>query len=153
MFRMFRLDPSNGVPPYLQIKDQIKTQIAMGHLKPGGELPRIRKLAKDLVVNPTTIVRAYRELEYEGLIASKQGSGVFVTEHSLALTDQAKADRVHDLFLRAVVEAVNLKLSPAMILSLFAAVMDEVETGGTARDGETAPLNEMSSFHLPEEGR
>lgn len=155
MFRMFRLDPSSGVPSYMQIKEQIKTQIAMGHLTPGEKLPNIRQLAKDLIVNPTTIVRAYRELEFEELIVGKQSSGVFVTDHGLALTDQAKEERVRDLFMRGIVEAVNLKISSPKMLTIFADILDEMETGRRKGTDEMAPLDEMVPLdeHLPEEGR
>ena len=153
MFRMFILNPSSGVPPYLQIKDQIKTQIAMGHLVPGEDLPRIRKLAKDLVVNPSTIVRAYRELEYEDLIASKAGSGVFVTDHGLALTDQAIEERVRDFCRRAVVEARNLKLSTARVLSIFTEVLHEMETGVSADTDEADALMDRHASGSPEGDR
>ena len=75
---MFRLNPSAGVPVYLQLIEQVKHGIAIGALRPGDQLPTVRKLAEQLVINPNTVVRAYRELQHEGILELKQGSGAFV---------------------------------------------------------------------------
>jgi GntR family transcriptional regulator len=75
---VFRLNPSSGVPVYLQLMEQVKHAMETGALRPGDQLPAIRKLAEDLVVNPNTVVRAYRDLEHEGLVELRQGSGAFV---------------------------------------------------------------------------
>lgn len=74
----FRLDPKSGVPFYRQIIEQVKFAIARDRLKPGDQLPTVRQLAVELAVNPNTVVRAYRELEIEGVLATQQGSGTFV---------------------------------------------------------------------------
>jgi len=76
---IFRTNPSSGVPLYLQLIDQVKHAIEMGALRPGEQLPTIRKVAEDLVVNPNTVARAYRELEYEGIIEVRHGAGAFVS--------------------------------------------------------------------------
>jgi GntR family transcriptional regulator len=77
---IFRLNPSTGLPLYLQLMEQIRHAIETGALKAGDQLPTIRKMAEDLVMNPNTVVRAYRELQHEGIIELKHGSGVFVSE-------------------------------------------------------------------------
>src|SRR5271154_1774769 len=77
---LFRLNPSSGVPIYLQLMEQIKHAIETGALKAGDQLPAIRKLAEDLVMNPNTVVRAYRELEHEGVIELRHGSGAFISD-------------------------------------------------------------------------
>ena len=77
---MIHISTRNGVPLYLQIMQQIRHQIASGRLRPGDELPPIRALAQQLVINPNTVARAYRELESAGLIASKVGAGSRVAE-------------------------------------------------------------------------
>jgi GntR family transcriptional regulator len=74
----FRLNPSSGVPIYRQIQDQIRYGIAAGLLSPGEQLPTVRGLAVDLSVNPNTVIRAYMELEREGVLVTEQGSGTFV---------------------------------------------------------------------------
>lgn len=77
---IFRLNPSTGVPLYLQLIEQVRHAIETGALKSGDQLPTIRKVAEDLVMNPNTVVRAYRELQHEGVIDLKHGSGAFVSE-------------------------------------------------------------------------
>jgi GntR family transcriptional regulator len=72
------IDSKSGVPFYRQIVEQIKFGIAQGRLEPGDRLPTVRQLAVDLSINPNTVTRAYRELEFEGVIESHQGSGTFV---------------------------------------------------------------------------
>jgi GntR family transcriptional regulator len=75
-----RLSSLDGVPVYRQIVNQVKYQVAAGRLAPGQELPAIRSLAEKLVINPNTVVRAYAELEREGLIVCRHGSGSYIAE-------------------------------------------------------------------------
>ncbi len=74
----FRIDSKSGVPFYRQIIEQVKFAIARGVLRPGDRLPTVRQLAVDLSINPNTVIRAYRELEIEGVLETQQGSGTFV---------------------------------------------------------------------------
>jgi GntR family transcriptional regulator len=74
----FAIDNKSGVPFYRQIIEQIKFGIASGELGSGDRLPTVRQLAVDLSINPNTVVRAYRELEIEGILNTQQGSGTFV---------------------------------------------------------------------------
>jgi GntR family transcriptional regulator len=83
---MFRLNPAAGVPVYLQLKEQVKHAIAIGALRPGDQLPTVRKLAEQLVINPNTVVRTYRELQHEGIVELKQGSGAFIRDSPTAAT-------------------------------------------------------------------
>ena len=77
---IFRLNPSSGIPLYLQLMEQVKHAVETGALREGDQLPTIRKLAEDLVMNPNTVVRAYRELEHEGVLEVRHGSGAFIKE-------------------------------------------------------------------------
>ena len=72
------ISPSDGVPIYQQIVNQLKYLTASGRLEAGEQLPAVRKLAEQLLVNPNTVARAYRELETEGVVTSRRGAGVFV---------------------------------------------------------------------------
>jgi DNA-binding transcriptional regulator YhcF (GntR family) len=72
-------NPSLGVPIYLQLMEQVKHAIETGALKPGDQLPGIRPLAEELVINANTVAKAYRELEHEGVIELRHGAGAFVT--------------------------------------------------------------------------
>jgi GntR family transcriptional regulator len=81
---LIRPNPGSGVPIYLQMIEQIKHAIETGALRPGEQLPGIRRLAEDLIINPNTIAKAYRELEHDGVIELRQGTGAFVAENGPA---------------------------------------------------------------------
>jgi GntR family transcriptional regulator len=77
---LFRSNPSSGVPVYLQLIAQVQHAIDVGALKPGEQLPAIRRVAEDLVINPNTVAKAYRDLEQAGAIELRQGAGAFVVD-------------------------------------------------------------------------
>lgn len=79
---LFKPNPSLGVPIYLQLMEQVKHAIETGALRPGDQLPGIRPLAEELVMNPNTVVKAYRELEREGIIELRHGAGAFVSQNT-----------------------------------------------------------------------
>jgi GntR family transcriptional regulator len=83
MFR-FRLDGSSGVPPYLQLVHQVRQSLLLGYLREGDRLPTVKDVASDLVINPNTVVKAYRQLEHEGLASGRPGQGTFITASSPA---------------------------------------------------------------------
>jgi GntR family transcriptional regulator len=83
----FTLDPKSGVPFYKQIILQIEMAIADGRLKTGNQLPTVRGLAVDLSLNPNTVARAYSELEIRGIVTTQQGSGTFISDKHIELTD------------------------------------------------------------------
>ena len=72
------IDTKSGVPFYRQIIEQVKFAIARGDIQAGDRLPTVRQLAVDLSINPNTVIRAYREMEIEGVLNTQQGSGTFV---------------------------------------------------------------------------
>ena len=74
-----RLDADSGVPVYRQIIDQVTGGIATGALRAGDQLPTVRQLAVDLSINPTPVIRAYRELEIRGVLETQQGTGTFLS--------------------------------------------------------------------------
>ncbi|HYS52368.1 MAG TPA: GntR family transcriptional regulator [Thermoanaerobaculia bacterium] len=78
---LFKPNPSLGVPIYLQLMEQVKHAIETGALRPGDQLPGIRPLAEELVMNPNTVAKAYRDLEREGVIELRQGAGAFVSQN------------------------------------------------------------------------
>jgi DNA-binding transcriptional regulator YhcF (GntR family) len=79
----FHLDLHSGMPVYRQIVDQVRGAVASGALSAGDQLPTVRQLAVDLEVNPNTVVRAYRELEYDGLLETHQGTGTFISDQKM----------------------------------------------------------------------
>src|SRR6186713_365621 len=74
------LSPHDGVPIYLQIVNQVKYLVASGRLAPGEEMPPIRVLAEQLLINPNTVARAYRELETAGIVEKRRTAGTFVSD-------------------------------------------------------------------------
>src|ERR1700727_2057722 len=91
MFR-FRLDGSSGVPPYLQLGHQVRQSLLLGYLREGDQLPTVKDVAADLVINPNTVVKAYRQLEHEGLVGGRPGQGTFVTASAPPVPAEAKED-------------------------------------------------------------
>jgi GntR family transcriptional regulator len=87
---LLKPNPSSGVPIYLQLIEQVKHAIATGALQPGEQLPGIRPLAEELVVNPNTVAKAYRELEHGGIIELRQGAGAFVSDNGRSKKDAEK---------------------------------------------------------------
>src|SRR3954465_12689000 len=79
---LLRPNPASGVPIYLQLMEQVKHAIETGALRPGEQLPGIRPLAEELVVNPNTIAKDYRELEHEAVIERRHGAGGFGAGHA-----------------------------------------------------------------------
>jgi GntR family transcriptional regulator len=79
----FRLDSHSGVPVYRQLIDQVQAAIATGVLAVGDQLPTVRQVAVDLVINPNTVLRAYREMEIRGTLDTQQGSGTFIADKKI----------------------------------------------------------------------
>lgn len=79
MFR-FRLEPASGVPPYLQLVQQVRQSLVLGLLQVGDRLPPVKDVVADLAINPNTVAKAYRHLEHEGLVTGRPGQGTFVTD-------------------------------------------------------------------------
>jgi GntR family transcriptional regulator len=75
---VFRLDNASGVPPYLQLVQQVRHALQLGFLTTGDRLPLIREVVETLVINPNTVAKAYRQLEHEGIAAGRPGQGTFI---------------------------------------------------------------------------
>ena len=84
------ISPQDGVPIYRQIINQVKYQVASERLKAGDELPPIRRLAEELLINPNTVARAYRDLEAAGVLLSRRGSGTRVSDNGSPLSHKEK---------------------------------------------------------------
>ena len=108
----FRLDLRSGVPVYRQIIDQVLAAIASQTLGPGDRLPTVRQVAVDLSININTVVRAYKELEIRGVLATQQGTGTFITDQDVKRDESERQRRlsrlVGDLLARAGAEGFTL---------------------------------------------
>ena len=127
---LFRPNPSSGVPIYLQLMEQVKHSIETGALRPGEQLPGIRPLAEELVINPNTVAKAYRELEHEGVIELRHGAGAFVSANARAkqLTDKLRAGQA--IVVAAVERLRGRGVTDEEIRRLF-----EAELAGLRRTG------------------
>jgi GntR family transcriptional regulator len=128
---ILRPNPSLGVPIYLQLMEQVKHAIETGALRPGEQLPGIRPLAEDLVINPNTVAKAYRELEHEGVIELRHGAGAFVSSRLTRGKKAADALRTAQPIVAAAVERLRTRgLTDEEIRRLF-----EAELAGLSKTG------------------
>ena len=93
----FQLDPNSGVPFYRQVIDQIRYGIASGQLRTGDQLPTVRGLAVELKINLNTIAKAYKELEIQGVLATQQGSGTFISATGVSLSAKERQKKLEDI--------------------------------------------------------
>src|SRR5260370_32610079 len=77
----FHLDSRSGVPTYLQLVQQVKHALQLGILRPGDQLPTVKEVVGSLAINPNTVLKAYRELDREGLTEGRRGQGTFVASN------------------------------------------------------------------------
>ena len=126
---LVHLNPSSGVPIYLQLEAQVKQAVAAGALRAADALPSVRKLAAELRINPNTVARAYQNLERDGVIRSVPGGGTFVADGVPGLLKSEKIRRLRPHALQVAVEGRQLRLTSDEILQL---VEDELKRlGGT----------------------
>ncbi|MBI2421907.1 MAG: GntR family transcriptional regulator [Candidatus Hydrogenedentes bacterium] len=114
---------------------QIKALIATGRLNPDDELPPVRVLAQQLVLNPNTIVRAYRELEVAGLIYKKKGSGTFVSAQVTPYTAQECRRLLSERADTLLVEAMNLGFTEEELFDLLRERMEHLKRPTTTKSG------------------
>jgi GntR family transcriptional regulator len=127
---LFRPNPSSGVPIYLQLMEQVKHSIETGAIRPGEQLPGIRPLAEELVINPNTVAKAYRELEHEGVIELRHGAGAFVSANAQAkkVTEKLRAGQT---IVTAAIEKLHARgVTDEEIRRLF-----EAELAGLTKTG------------------
>jgi GntR family transcriptional regulator len=126
-----RVQPSSGVPIYLQIEAQVKQAIAAGALKLDEALPPVRKLAGELRINPNTVARAYQNLERDGILRTVPGGGCYVNGQSPGLLKSEKLRRLRPLATQLAVEARQLRLARADLLQLLEEACDELTDSPT----------------------
>lgn len=119
------LDSKSGTPLYLQVKEQMRLSIATGVLQPGEQLPTVRDLAARLRINPNTIARVYRELQSEGLLASRQGSGTFVADEVRTLGNDQSVALARERLGEAVLFSRSLNLTDQALRELLEDVLSD----------------------------
>lgn len=119
------IDPRNGMPVYLQIVDQVRRAVAIGVLQPGEQLPTVKQIASDLVVNPATVSRALRELEHLEIVRSLPGRGAFVRPDAAAGVAKTGArDVVCAALDGAIREARSLGVDEVELREIFESSLD-----------------------------
>jgi GntR family transcriptional regulator len=114
----FHLDGRSGVSPYQQIVQQVRNALRLGMLREGDKLPTVKDVVAQLAINPNTVLKAYRELEHEGLVAAKPGVGTFVTK-TLADTTLAAHGPLRQDLRRWLAKARRAGLDDESIEALF----------------------------------
>ena len=113
------LNSADERPIYGQIADRVKFAVAGGVLRPGDLVPSVRELSKQLVVNPNTVARAYRDLQVEGLLEPVRGMGLQVAEGAVDRCRAARREMVRRRLRRAIEEARQGRMDPAEIEAIF----------------------------------
>ena len=114
----FHLDSNSGVPPYLQVVRQVRHALRLGLLVEGDRLPTVKDVVARLAINPNTVLKAYRELEHEGLASARPGVGTFVTG-SLGAESIAAQGPLRQALQRWIVKARRAGLDDESIEALF----------------------------------
>ena len=124
----FHLDGRSGVAPYMQLIQQVRQAMRLGLLAEGDQLPTVKEVVSKVAINPNTVLKAYRELEYEGLVSARQGVGTFITR---TLTDESLAahgplrDELRDWLARAKAAGLDDDSIEALFTSTFRTPVEE----------------------------
>jgi len=111
------LDTASGVPIYRQIVDWVKVCVAGGSLRPGDQVPTVRQLAVDLNVNYNTVVRAYLELEHQGIVHTLRGKGTFIAQREISQDALVREAKLRELVTEFLSKAAEFGFSPSEIHS------------------------------------
>lgn len=120
----FHVDRSSSVPAYAQLVRQVREALRMGRLHPGDQLPTVRSVVTSCTVNPSTVLKAYRELELSGLVEARQGAGTFVSG-SLGEADPHVMARLRSGLARWLGQAREAGLEDEDVQALIASVVAE----------------------------
>ena len=129
----FHLDTHSGVPAYLQLAQQVKQALRLGMLNVDDQLPTVREVVEQVIINPNTVLKAYRELEREGLVVSRPGQGTFIVR-TLGATSPASLAALRRSLTRWLRDAHTAGLDDESVLALFTATFRDAASA--ARDGD-----------------
>src|SRR5258708_23225552 len=128
---IIHVNSASGTPIYVQLMEQVKHAIETGALRPGEQLPTLRRLAEELVINPNTVVRAYRELEHEGVVEIRHGSGAFVSQSAAGQTKISS--KAQSIMQSAIERLVAAGLTEDAIRRLLENELAQLRGEGTGR--------------------
>lgn len=120
-----QIDNSSIRPVYQQIIDQIKRDIALGRLLKGEKLLTVRELAARLVINPNTIAKAYQQLERDGIITTKPGSGAFVAQLDSQLSAAVRQKVIQEQIDRLIVDAIHMQIAKGRLTAWFTESLEQ----------------------------
>jgi len=129
---IIRINSAGETPVYAQIVQQVKFAIASGTLRSGERLPSVRELATQLRINPNTVARAYRDLEYEDLVQTEKGRGVFVSQEAGRLTKTERLGLITESLDQLIHDAERLALSDDDLIALLARRLKRRAKGGSS---------------------
>lgn len=112
-----QINPRSATPLYAQIAARVRGAIAAGELLPGDGLPSVRHLASQLLINPATVVQAYRELESEGFVEMRQGAGTFVRDVPTKKKDTERQHQITAFARKVLAEAGKERVTAAELLA------------------------------------
>lgn len=124
---LIRIEPQSPEPIFEQIAFQVKAAVAKGDATEGEKLPSVRELARELSINPNTVVRAYDALEHEGIILRRKGSGCFLTGRGSELSEERKLRDLAELMRKAATEAFHLGFGSEAILAALTRQLEELQ--------------------------
>lgn len=124
-----KVDAGSGVPLYLQIMQQVQQAVDSGYLGSGEQLPSVRELAVELTISPNTAARAYRELETEGLIVTRQGRGTFISSRAGGISRRKRRAALRSEMKALVVRAHLLDVTLEELAELLEACYREEKHG------------------------
>ena len=139
-----RIDNSSSWPVYRQIIDHIKRDIALGRLIKDEKLPTVRQLAAQLAINPNTIAKAYRQLEGEGIIVTRPGSGAFIANLDSNLSRTVRKRLLSDELERIAVDAFHMQIDRKTLLELFNNAVEKLNVPSKKPPSEV-PKGEQSN--------
>jgi GntR family transcriptional regulator len=128
----FHLDPSSGVSYYMQLIQQVRQALLFGILKAGDRLPTVKEVAAQVALNPNTVLRAYRDLEHDGLVVSRPGLGTFVAATIPPAVAPASYQSLRADLERWIRKARDRGVDDNQLASLFAHVLHENAEEGVA---------------------
>lgn len=131
------ITPGNSLSIYRQITDQIKRAVATEKLAIGDGLPSVRQLAKDLVINPNTVAKAYAELVREGVLESQQGRGYFVAKKKSIYSRAERLRRLDEAIDGVISEAITLDFTPEEVQSRLELRLEKLISESPSQRGES----------------
>jgi GntR family transcriptional regulator len=134
----FSISPASDVPIFRQIAQQIQRAVAVKRLQIGEQLPAVRALAEELVINPNTVARSYQELIHEGILESRAGRGVFVAEWRQVFSEEERLRRLlqaaEQLCHQAILVGSGLPEIRAVLDAKWEELQQATRTVGTSKE-------------------